>query len=451
MQSAQDFDTYTSSSRDGIQTKSYAADGPLTYRWSASAGHFKDDTETGQNVTWVAPDDLSEATSVIIKCIIDDPDGPRVSAPDTGSHDDNATVRMATVIVKPPTVEFTGEELVSGTVRACAGGVDDHAATDPNPNWVERNDAQYRAHTRQVELTAKFDGKPLPNARFSLRFADNKGHDYGDGREKKMARLHKADESFAQDSGWTETLDLQSDEAGKVSVWMLSSDVINKPKLQAILKPVAAPLEPMKLGEIECDFAPPESVRRFGVKDYVNIVDDGWIFNPGLLIPSEEEDNSLAQSKTISAKVYLKFQNDQSVDKDNAYFWIYPNDGGPLIGSKTPSSTLDADNDGIISSEERESGEVRRPLDDDGNWRVINQHKIRVRIALVINSDNIAGSEEDTAKYCTILDENGNPTSFVDVKTSSDGAALLKIRGGSMIELAKSIHLEAKDLSIFPE
>ena len=110
VQSAQDFDTYTSSSRDGIQTKSYAADGPLTYRWSASAGHFKDDAETGQNVTWVAPDDLSEATSVIIKCIIDDPDGPRVSAPDTGSHDDNATVRMATVKVVPKVIYLTGSK-----------------------------------------------------------------------------------------------------------------------------------------------------------------------------------------------------------------------------------------------------------------------------------------------------------------------------------------------------
>ena len=68
---------------------------------------FKDDAETGQNVTWVAPDDLSEATSVVIKCIIDDPDGPRVSAPDTGSHDDNATVRMATVKVVPKFVYLT--------------------------------------------------------------------------------------------------------------------------------------------------------------------------------------------------------------------------------------------------------------------------------------------------------------------------------------------------------
>ena len=88
----------------------------------------------------------------------------------------------ATVIVKAPTVEFGGEELVSGTVRACAGGVDDHAATD----------AQYRAHTRQVELTAKFDGKPLPNARFSLRFAGNKGHDYGDGRTGRTLKMARS-------------------------------------------------------------------------------------------------------------------------------------------------------------------------------------------------------------------------------------------------------------------
>ena len=180
VQAAQDFDTRTQTV-NGVATKTYASDGPLTYKWSATLGTFKNG-DTGQNVTWVAPNEITGATSVVIKCTIDDPDGPRVSAPDTGSHDDAPLVRSATVVVKPPTVEFTDEELISQTISACAGGVDDHAATD----------AQYRAHTRQVELTAKFDGKPLPNARFSLRFAGNKGHDYGDGRTGRTLKMARS-------------------------------------------------------------------------------------------------------------------------------------------------------------------------------------------------------------------------------------------------------------------
>ena len=71
---------------------------------------------------------MTGPTPVNIRCTIDDPDGPRVSAPDTGSHDNAPTVRTCQVLVKVPIVEFSGE-LVNYTIRACAGGVDDHDAS----------------------------------------------------------------------------------------------------------------------------------------------------------------------------------------------------------------------------------------------------------------------------------------------------------------------------------
>ena len=370
-------------------------------------------------MTWVAPDDLSEATSVVIKCIIDDPDGPRVSAPDTGSHDDNATVRSCQVIVKAPTVEFGGEELVSGTLRACAGGVDDHAATDPNPNWVERNDAQYRAHTRQVELTAKFDGKPLPNAKFSLRFAGNKGHDYGDGREKKMARLHKADKSFAQDSGWTETLDLQADGAGKVSVWVLSSDVINKPKLQAILKPVAAPKQPVMLGEIGCDFAAPTRYRKFDNPFDEEEEDRGWIFDfPRLIDPDSKE-------KLTPAKLYLKFKK---------------------FENKGDDYTFD-DANGVTQ----------------GNWQFVNGHDVKLFIAQVdllresgdetsAEDRQITGTPAELRRYAFVnLERSESQDSVAQRQTATKGEMTpqVYVKAGTDIKKVKTVWVDAQDLSVW--
>ena len=93
-----------------------------------------------------------------------------------------------------------------------------HAATDTNPDPKKRNDAQYRAHTRQVELTAKLGSNPLPYARFSLRFVSNKGHDYGDGSEQKTARLHRTDEPFDDDHPWEESLKVTANAQGKISV-----------------------------------------------------------------------------------------------------------------------------------------------------------------------------------------------------------------------------------------
>ena len=327
-----------------------------------------------------------------------------MSAPDTGSHDDAPLVRSATVIVKAPTVEFSGSELVNGTLRACAGGIDDHAATD----------AQYRAHTRQVELTAKFDGKPLPNARFSLRFAGNKGHDYGDGREKKMARLHKTSEAFDAAHPWTETLDMTADGAGKVSVWVLSSDVINKPTLQAILKPVAAPKEPLKLGEIGCDFAASVSIRRFVPKKAngepsidPDEKDTGWIFDfPNLANPDNDQ-------HMTPAKVYLKFKK----------------------------------NEGL-------------PDGQDGNWQFANGHKVRISIHSVEVLDEesgevrtIEGTPAELQRYAFVAPQARGPETSGEIEaesettTKGETAPQVYICGGPDLDKVTLITVKVEDLT----
>ena len=393
VQSAQDFDTYAQRA-DSLTTKTHAADGPLSYQWSADKGSFKGATN-GQSATWVAPDDITETMSVIIKCTIDDPDDPRVGPPDTGSHDDVAAVRSCQVLVKPPTVEFTGSELVNNTVRACAGGLDDHAQAD----------FQYRAHTRRIDLTAKFEGQALPNAKFTLRFLNNKGHDYGDGRTKKKARLHKTSEAFDAAHPWKESLEMTANSQGKVSVWVLSSDVINQPKLQAILKPVAAPKEPAKLGEIECDFAASETFRNFANPVDPDDPDDyGWIFDfPKLVNPT----GSTNQKPNTPAKVYLKFKIDPA------------------------------------------------KVEDAGNWQFVNGHQLLLRVARVASIDfetgqvtKVEGTPEQLKGYAYFSDTLG-PAGTGSVtrttKIKGETAPQPYVIAGPDLKDSFTIYVRAKD------
>ena len=106
VQEAQDFDTRNDSDYSTrTSSRSFHADGPLSYQWSADKGHFEGST-TNRTATWIAPDDSREAVIAIVKCTIDDPDGPRVNAPETGSHDDDALVRTATLRVEPSKIDM---------------------------------------------------------------------------------------------------------------------------------------------------------------------------------------------------------------------------------------------------------------------------------------------------------------------------------------------------------
>ena len=385
-------------------------------------GRFKDGPD-GQSVIWIAPDDVTGPTPINIKCTIDDPDGPRVSAPDTGTHDDAATVRTCQVLVKVPLVEFCGAELVSHTVRACAGGVDDHDASD----------FQYRAHTRKVNMTLKFEDKPLPRTEFTLRFTGNKGHDYGDGRQQKTARLHPTDEAFDTAHPWQESLALQADGAGRVSVWVLSSDVISQPTLQAILKPVAAPREPVKLGEIGCDFAASVTFRHFAnPKDLDEEEDRGWIFDfPHLIDPTNSE-------KITPAKLYLKFKKFPDQGDDYTYL----------------------DSKGV----------------KQGNWQFVNDHSMKMFVAGV----KLYGNEEDEtfgdgpelfdtpqqlSRYAFIIPDreqasssDSGTTSIPSVVTAQretaakgETAPQVYVRAGTDINDVNTIWVDAQDLDVWKD
>ena len=108
VEEAHDWDTLTQSNYSYRTTsRTYHVDGPLTYQWSADKGRFEGATNA-RTATWIAPDDITEATTAIVQCTINDPDGPRVQAPETGSHDDDALVRSATIKVERAFVYLTG-------------------------------------------------------------------------------------------------------------------------------------------------------------------------------------------------------------------------------------------------------------------------------------------------------------------------------------------------------
>lgn len=205
-------------------------------------------------------------------------------------------------------------------------------------------------------------GEPLPNTTFTLRFEGNKGHDYGDGREKKTARLHNVNEAFDTAHPWVETLDVTTDADGKVSVWVLSSDVISQPKLQAVQK-VDPNQDPVILGELSCDFADNESLRNFEDKASNNpeTEDTGWLFYFPKANMDVDKGGYLAEpDQEMPAKVYLKFMID------------------PTKGNKP------------------------------GNWQYVNGHSLTLHIdSLSIRKDTDATDGGDGG--ATSSDDNGTP------------------------------------------
>jgi len=125
VQEAQDYDTYIKTNVADETTKTYApeandadettqtyvADGPLTYKWSADKGTFQGATD-GKTATWKAPTEPGRYT---LKCTIDDPDGARVTDPDTGSHDDAALVRSCQIIVPTLSIQFVQQTMAIGS------------------------------------------------------------------------------------------------------------------------------------------------------------------------------------------------------------------------------------------------------------------------------------------------------------------------------------------------
>jgi len=299
--------------------------------------------------------------------------------------------------------------LEDGSVRACAGGIDDHAAEN----------FQYRAHTRQIELSAEQDGEIAPNTPFVLEFEGNKGHDYGDGREIKTARLHKVDEPFDAEHPWSETLDVESDADGKLPVWILSSDVICQMRL--VIKWENEDGELVEVGSVNCDFAAPQSLRRFEDKARYDDGDGGWLFYFPVLNAAGEtesiENSFLAKPEDeMPAKVYMKFKRDETKA------------------------------DGYIDAEGR------------GNWQFVNSHSIEMRITGV----SVGQSPDDPDGVTPSADENiipatsdhvafENGSDKVRVVTQNDGSKQSKMIAGKDIHSVNKIFVEGVDYSVWKQ
>lgn len=283
--------------------------------------------------------------------------------------------------------------LIGGVVRACAGAVG--------------NDG---VHSATVEVLAKRDGQILPNAELTFSFEGNTGNP------------NKA--KFINEQGQTvETLTRTTNNDGKASVTVLSSDTISQPE-------VTVKHEGEEVSSVTCNFVEAMSLRRFGIKDYIEKVDNGWLFNQGA---------ALSGTGAITPiKVYLKFRknpDDTTHPIDQNYFLI---DG-------VPSSTLDTNGNGIVSPEERESSTVRIPLNDDGNWAFVNNHKLRIKIATVKRVDGAPVYEDDFGNYATLVNNQDQPVNSIEVTTSNDGAASARLKSMPLISTVKELVLEAED------
>lgn len=400
--------------RGGTGGGGSASGGNGEWSWQEGQETRRGTSAPTRTATWTAPADITENTTFTLQCTLDDAAGA-IAAGETGERDDEEVVREVTVNVTPYGVQFGGQLIQGNTVlRACAGGVDDHDAQDPNPIPAERNHFQYRAHTRQVDITVTLNAQPLANAPVILQFEGNQGHDYGNGIAPKTAKLHNVAEPFDASHPWVESLAVTTDSQGRASVWVLSSDVISQPKLQVMRQP--DPNQPArKIGEIECDFAPSISFRNFtNPVDPDETEDFGWIFDfPNLVNPAND-------SQSTPAKVYLKFK----VDPDQAGDYVF----------------VDANGD-------------RR-----GNWQFVNGHELLLRIASVEVADaqtgqvsEIKGTPQELKRYAVIVNSANGPVNADEVTarrtTTAKGetAPQAHVFGGTDIDRVSTIYVEAED------
>jgi hypothetical protein len=309
VEEAHDFDRWSAAGgRSGSEADS------VSYAWSASGGTFTTATSE-RSATWQAP---SQAGTYTLSCSIDD--GGVLPQGDAGSRDDApALVRSVEVMVAEAPSLVWGGELVGGQdlnedgvpdspkyVRACAGGVDDHTATDH----------QYRAHTRQITATVKRDGAIEASAAITFRFLNNVGHDYGNDANGQPIPKQTARFWDAASQSWKEEVTLSSDANDLITFWVKSSDVISDMGLVAVWKDAANNNAEVEAGSIGCEWGTDISYRRFDNEDDPDeVTDTGWLFQfPKLSAPDE----------MVPAKVYLKFMIDPA-NGDKAGNWQYVN------------------------------------------------------------------------------------------------------------------------------
>lgn len=272
-----------------------------------------------------------------------------------------------------PSVKF------AGLARACAGGImgdDVHSftltATATNP-----------------------DGSLATNTDFMLSFHNDTG-----SSPSKKAKF--VSQNAEQATILSEGLAVRSDNLGKFSVTVLSSDIAST-STQIKVQWQDSQGQNKTVGSQSCVFDRAWSLRRFGLVNFPNEEDTGWIFNQDVLLSAD----------VTPAKVYLKYRVDPSIPRDTSYFH---SDGTPKNGTE---------------------------LSDRGNWKEVNNHALRIRIAEIRLHDSVSysGSPED---YATLIDSNGDSISEANV-TTSNGAAQVNIKAGPLFEQVKLVVLQYTD------
>lgn len=288
------------------------------------------------------------------------------------------------------------EVLFTGSPRACAGGVDDLATATTDDD----------AHIFTLSFNAKRGVQNLANTLLAFSFSNNQSHN-----PNKKAKFRTAANT------WAETTTVTTDANGNGSIKVLSSDIVSS-QTKIIVKHDSKEIEEVKLngnevqGGAPCNFVASERLRRFGLINFPTESDTGWIFNASTLLDPAYSEETIALSGTTPAKVYVKFQLNPGILRDTNYFNA---DGTP-----------------------------RRPLDDYGNWKFVNGHKLRIRIVeITLQQDmEFSGVNSD---YATLLNANGQPAEFVEVVTANDGAAQVQIQAGLLINEAKEVVLTYED------
>jgi hypothetical protein len=313
----------------------------------------------------------------------------------------------------PYTVTVTSG-LTGNAARACAGAVADGVHEDA-----------LTLHVAQADGTAA--------AGLPLTLAYDKSVDYTNCQAPQFIDDQNQNKAVP-------TLARTTDGSGNVTLTVLSSDLISKPN-------VLVSNNGTQIGNVGCDFAADQSLRRYGILTYDPGegygTDTGWDFdsyaleNPG---------------DTADAKVFLRFQKDPSVPMDQNYYLVN--------GQAVPS--LDVDGDGDISQDEYNAGAVRGDashlLNDSVNWLPVSGHTAHLRISQI--TDYVTGATiTDPAtiqQYVYYVDGSGQPLldpnttampTFVSAMTGGDGSAVIHLKAGPQISSLGDVTMDVVDES----
>ena len=220
-----------------------------------------------------------------------------------GGGSDEASAQAQTTDIATPSVTFDDHQLA----RACAGGI----AGDDVHSFTLVGTAKRENEEGQEEIV------PAGTA-FKLSFENNRGHNYGNGSAPKQAKFVTTDANGHP--AYVEELPVTTNAQGHISLSVLSSDIISS-DIKVKIKWQDADGEEQDAGSKACVFARARTLRRFGLANFPDEEDTGWIFNQ----------DALLSYGITPVKVYLKFRVNLSIPEDTNRFDA---DGRPLNGNQ---------------------------------------------------------------------------------------------------------------------